>query len=375
MKTAYGFRTVLVVLVCVFGVLGQAPSGNVPNSVPIVSIPVSVTNHSGAPVTGLNAASFSLSEDGQNRAPESAREVAPVMVGKGNRIAFVVLDVTVRAQPDTQGETRSVCLQLLASAVTKGTLISLSEMALDGLHVIHEIKTPSSILVSALLQLDDAHHFLTHRDQLQAMRTAAEDNSLLAAETGRLRRFRRGTIETGKARESFLAQLRAFQEMAGALQRAEGRKTVIWLTRYFPIEVIGDKNSPINTDSRFPASASIDYQRTVNLLNAAQISIFPLQIEGPEQISPIQVEASERTRVVLEQFAESTGGTVLGASDSLENVVNHAEDLSTSYYLLTFHPEIIKTGQRWTNLKVRLNDRSLRVTSQWPVRVSPVEVS
>jgi hypothetical protein len=200
MKTAYGFRTVLVVLACVFGVLGQAPSGNVPNSVPIVSIPVSVTNHSGAPVTGLNAASFSLSEDGQNRAPESAREVAPVMVGKGNRLAFVVLDATVRAQPDTQGETRSVCLQLLASAVTKEILISLSEMALDGLHVIHEIKTPSSILVSALLQLDDEHHFLTHRDQLQAMRTAAEDNSLLAAETDRLRRFRRGTIETGKSR-------------------------------------------------------------------------------------------------------------------------------------------------------------------------------
>jgi hypothetical protein len=81
--------------------------------------------------------------------------------------------------------------------------------------------------------------------------------------------------------------------MAGALQRAQGRKTVIWLTRYFPIEVIGDENSPINTDSRFPASASIDYQRTVNLLNAAQISIFPLQIEGPEQISPIQLEGSE----------------------------------------------------------------------------------
>ena len=113
-----------------------------------------------------------------------------------------------------------------------------------------------------------------------------------------------------------MAQLKAFQEMAGALHHVGGGKTVIWLTGYFPVEVNDVKDS-INIDSygiwsSFPVKpASIDYQRTVNLLNEAQISIFPVQLAG-----------SQRTKIGLQQIAQSTSGKVMASSDALEKLIS-----------------------------------------------------
>ena len=50
-------------------------------------------------------------------------------------------------------------------------------------------------------------------------------------------------------------------------------------------------------------------------------------------------------------------------SDALQDLVKRAEDRSTVYYLLTFHPEVPKTDLKWTGVKVRLSDESLDVRS------------
>ena len=46
-----------------------------------------------------------------------------------------------------------------------------------------------------------------------------------------------------------LTQLKAFQTIAVALQHAHGRKTVVWLASYFPIE-INEVEGSINVESR-----------------------------------------------------------------------------------------------------------------------------
>jgi hypothetical protein len=189
MTRACWFRTMLVVLGFVLDMFGQATGGNGRSPVPVVSIPVTVTNRTGEPVSGLNAVSFSLLEGSQPRALESVREVAPVAVGKRkDKVPFIVLDA-IGSPSTAQGEIRKECLQVLADAVANGNPISLSEIDHDGLHIIHEITTPSSIPLSALLQVDSENRFLTHRDQLQAIATAPEDKSLLVAETDRVRAF------------------------------------------------------------------------------------------------------------------------------------------------------------------------------------------
>jgi len=90
---------------------------------------------------------------------------------------------------------------------------------------------------------------------------------------------------------------------------------------------------------------------TVNQLNYAHISIFPVQLAG-----------EMHTHIGLWRIAQSTGGEVISYSNALEKLIKYAEDRSTSYYLLAFQPKVT-TGLKWTKLKVQLNDQSLKVTS------------
>jgi VWFA-related protein len=362
--------TLLLVLICSVWSFGQSPNGSQAQAGPArtVSIPVTVTDRSGEPVGGLNASNFSLSQSGQMQTLESVSEVAPIIAGKRKgKVPFVVLDAL--GSPFTaQGETRKECLQLLAEAATNETPISLSEVDHDGLHPVHDLGTPNSALVSALLQLDKEHSFLAHRDQLKAMETNGGDNSLVAPETDRLRRFRQGTNESLNMMETLLAQLKAFQEMAVALQRAHGRKTVLWLAGQFMVEV-NEAEDSINVNSSgirspFPVkSATIDYQRTIDLLNDAQISLFPVQMPVDWRHIRIPVNAEEISKIGLREIAQSTGGESMAFSDTLPNLVKRAEDLSTAYYLLTFHPEVPKVSPKWTSLKIRLSEQSLDVRS------------
>jgi VWFA-related protein len=369
-RGSYYRATLLLVLICSAWSFGQSPNATQApaGSARTVSIPVTVTNRSGEAVAGLNASNFSILQSGHMQTLESVSEVAPIIVGKKKgKVAFVVMDAL--GGPSTeQGETRRECLQLLADAVTNETPISLSEVDHDGLRSVHDLGTPNSVLVSALLQLDKEHSFLTHRDQMKAMETNPADTSLVAAETDRLRRFQRGTDESANRMGTLLTQLKAFQQMAVALQRARGRKTVLWLAGQFTV-VVDEAEGSINLDSfgiqsSFPIkSLTVDYQRTIDLLNDAQISIFPVQMTVDWRHIRLPVNAEEISRIGLREIAQSTGGESMAFSDTLPNLVKRAEDLSTVYYLLTFHPEVPNASPKWTRIKVQLSDQSLGVRS------------
>jgi VWFA-related protein len=331
-------RGALVVLILQCLSLGQSPGASQASPVRIVSIPVTVLDRNDSPISGLNASSFSLLQSGRKQTLVSFSEVTPITVGEAKaKIEFVVLDA-IGSPAKVQGEARKECLQLLVHAATNNRPISLSEIDHDGLHPVHEIGTPNPVLVSALLQLDKESTFIAHREQLEAMTASSKDSSLVVAEVNRLRSFR--------------------QDIALALQRAHGRKTVIWLTGWFPIE-INDAQDSINVESfgiesGFSVkSASVDYQRTIDLLNDAQISVFPIDIGG----------GGFRSTIGLRQIAQSTAGEYMANSEGLQNLVKRAEDRSTVYYLLAFRPEIIRTDLKWTRLEIKLNDESLRAKS------------
>jgi VWFA-related protein len=344
-------RVLLVVLVCALDCFARVPVQNASESDRVVTIPVTVTTRTGEAVADLTASDFVLLLRGRKTSIQTVHEVTPVAVGKNRtRVAFVVLD-SIGSPLAAQGQARGECLRFLAQSVVSNTAVSLLEIDSDGLRAIHQVGTPNSVLVSSLLQMDSESHFLENRDQLQKLGYAPQDKSMLAAELDRLRAFRHGTIAQTNMMRTFLAQLRAFQTLANSLERVPGRKTVVWLTGYFPVEINNYEDS-ININSYgirsgFPVkSATVDYQKTVDLLNDAQVSIFPVQFG--------EVVDSERTTIGLRQLAQSTGGELLNFSDSLDRLVERAENQSGVYYLLTFRPDVIKTDLKWEGLKVKL---------------------
>jgi VWFA-related protein len=355
---------ILPIFICIVWSLGQSPSASQLDPSRIVSVPVTVMNRNGEPVRGLNASSFSLLQDGRKQTVDSILEVAPITVGKGNvKIAFVAYDALRDGTLEEDLEARRECLGLLADAATNESPISFFQIDQDGFLVVHEVATPNPILASALLQLDKEARFLKHRNQLEAKGATPEATSLVVAEADRLRRFRNGTVQSKVPSGQFagpigtlLLKLKGLQEMALALQSVHGRKTVIWLAGWFPVEVNDRAERIVFFDrvgalSPIVSSASVDYQRTIDLLNEAQISIYPVLMGRYFPSSGIS------------DFAQSTGGEIIYKWDTLLDAVKRAEDRSTPYYLLTFHAAAIKSDLKWTRLKIKLSGESLRVRS------------
>jgi len=65
----------------------------------------------------------------------------------------------------------------------------------------------------------------------------------------------------------------------------------------------------------------------------------------------------------LRQFARSTGGEAINDSDTIDNLIKHAEDLTDSYYLLRFRPESVKSDIKWSTLRVQVNGEPVIVKS------------
>jgi VWFA-related protein len=324
-----------------------------------IVIPVTVTNKAGAPVTGLTEAAFSVQEGNRSLTVESVAEIAPLTAGKNRfKVAFVVMDAI--ATPMTvQPQIRKECLQFLATSVANGVPVSLSEIGRGGLRVVHEVTTPNSVLSAALLAIDSEKPFLTNADQLRAL-AAPQDKSLLLSETDRLRQFRQGAVELANMIGRFTYQLQAFQQIATALEHVQGRKTIVWLTGYFPVDIAQGQDS-ITLNSRPIKSATIDYQRTINMLNTAQISVFPVQLSDntsdPKQQMMVygQSNLDRNTTNGLRQFARGTGGEAMNGSSVIEELVKRAQDGTTSYYLVKFTPEKVKSDTKWRPLKVQVS--------------------
>jgi VWFA-related protein len=356
---------------------GRSSNGTPAGPVRTVTIPVTVTNKSGEPVSELTASSFSLWQGGRKQTLESVAEVAPITVGqRKTKVAFVVVDQLDRTQ-----EVLKECFQLLADAVINDSPVSLSEIDDDGLHVVHEVSTANSILASALLQLDTEHPFLAHRDPLKAMEATAPDKSLVVEEADRLRHFGQGTLGTPlhgsglqHGIEGQLVELRGLQEMATALEHAHGRKTVLWLAGRFQTDV-NEAEDSVNVGSTGITnnyydwkSLTFQYQKTIDMLNDAQISVFP--VHSP--LLPPKYDLDfEQTRNALRRLAQDTGGEWMEYSDTLSNIVKRAEDKSTVYHLLTFQPEVPKNRQKWTTLKVNVSEQSLKVQAPSGLFVFP----
>ena len=167
--------------------------------------------------------------------------------------------------------------------------------------------------------------------------------------------------------------LEAFRQLAGSFGGIQGKKTVIWLT--------GDA-SPLNptllyriigpdTSAQTQATPWWEMAKTYELLNAAGISVFPLDIRGianPGLLSagdkmshdefnqtvrgsqaddmsayanPTDLRQGEAANAALamDAVAGETGATVLSGSNDIGELLGRANKLWTSYYVLAFVPE------------------------------------
>lgn len=194
--------------------------------------------------------------------------------------------------------------------------------------------------------------------------------------------------------------LEAFRELAGSFGGIPGKKTVIWLT--------GDA-SPLNPSMLYrilvnERSAETvptswwEMAKTYDLLNAASISVFPMEIRGianPGLLSagqtmsksefeqtirgsygddmssyanPTDLREGEAANagLAMSAVAAETGGTVLAGSNNIEDLLGRAHRLWSSYYVLAFVPEIPQdnSAPKYHTIKVSVDRKGVQILSR-----------
>jgi VWFA-related protein len=181
--------------------------------------------------------------------------------------------------------------------------------------------------------------------------------------------------------------LQNLNQLAAFLGSFPGRKNVIWLSGAFPLELFGQ------TAMRF--DDSID--KTVNLLAAARVAIYPVDVRGtnvptyytaensldptitsaPQLLGPppgvtadapnagqggfaggLQNESQTKNSSdsTMDMLASQTGGKAFYNQNDLSGIIGKVTDQSTNFYTISYAPGNPKMNGGYRKIEVKVGD-------------------
>ncbi|MGA9557053.1 MAG: VWA domain-containing protein, partial [Terriglobales bacterium] len=176
--------------------------------------------------------------------------------------------------------------------------------------------------------------------------------------------------------------LEAMQQVAQALGGFPGRKSLIWAGGGFPFSVSDNtmQLAPAGRDSLTDVLPM--YERTWQLLNDAQIALYPIDVKGLTSNTPsaaISVPNNPRhpgafnrsaswrqldTQATLETFAAATGGRPYFNSNDLVKGFRQSVNDSAQYYMLGYYLDRSNTKSGWRKLAVKVKRDHVEVRAR-----------
>jgi len=376
----------------------------------LVQIPTIVTDKAGNHVHGLTRESFQILENGKEQKLANVEEFTashtPVPVPKASEGEFTNLDATSRTPTsiviiaiDTintpfsdQAWGRKQLVSYLADHVEPTQATALVQINSRGMKVISWLTTDPKTLVEALKKVKGEIPAMQGTD-LDAQAAAANGDVgltsslgpapdlsgysdptfglqqfILSADAGIVRLQQNRAIEI---------TLDAFLDIARSVSGIPGRKALIWATGGFPF--IMDNFSAV------PGGyLSVLYERTMQALNDAQISIYPVDVRGlvttstvsdatytglktgPGMTRSIVARSWLQTTTLdtLKDVAEMTGGRAFYNNNDVATGFRRAADDSAEYYVLSYYLDTSNTKAGWRQLKVKVNKPGMEVRAR-----------
>jgi hypothetical protein len=119
------------------------------------------------------------------------------------------------------------------------------------------------------------------------------------------------------------------------------------------------------------------YEHTWQLLNDAQISLYPVDVKGLQTITPsasitnpgknyVRSMSSRQmdTQSTLETFASMTGGRAYYNSNDLVKGFRDAVNDSAEYYMLGYYLDRTKTKAGWRKLAVKVDQKHIDIRAR-----------
>jgi VWFA-related protein len=367
----------------------------------LVQVPVVITDKSGQHVHGLKKDDFRVFENGKERNVTAFEEVTathrPVVIAplKPGQFTNLVMD---REQPRSitilaldmvntpfldQSYTRKELIRYLANNMDTGQTLALVLITAKGLKVVSGLTTSPEALQLALKKVST---------ELSAMQTVDADTEVDAFTGYTDNLFTPATAtSTEVAASNFISRgpdvdyaqykqeaaiettMQSFLSLAWSLSGIPGRKALLWATGGFPFTM----DSPAAVPG---GRLSVLYERAMQALDDAQISIYPVDAQGLVNYSlganvgrvpsgaVLSRQITNRAWLMnakqdtLNDFAEMTGGRAFYNTNDLAGAFQRATDDASSYYVLGYYLDTknIKPGWRELKVKVEKKDTQLR---------------
>jgi VWFA-related protein len=373
----------------------------------LVLIPTVISDKSGNHITGLKKEDFTVLENGaeqQIATFEEIRSEPRTLLRLSNpnqfsnfvadqpstsRITLIVLDF-INTPFMAQAAGRQELLKYLTQSVDAREPTALYTLTRTGLEAIHDFTTDPRVLVAALHNVKgDAYEMVDSPEEVESITgTASPDGSAGApsaatttsktsgqagvqAEAARLQAMLGDAELNFQSFEQRLAityTLDGMQQIAQALTGYPGRKSVIWASGGFPFSV-SDNSIQLTPAGRDDLSDVLPmYEHTWQLLNDAQISLYPVDIKGLQVVTMPSVSVGKPgknygshamlkqldTQSTLQMFASMTGGRAYFNSNDLVKGFREAVSDSSQYYMLGYYLDHSNTKPGWRKLTVRV---------------------
>jgi VWFA-related protein len=391
----------------------------------LVLVPTLVTDKSGNHILGLKKEDFTVLENGAEQKvatfeeitsdphrlsrPRNPDEFSNSLPGgsSNRRVTLIVLDF-INTPFMAQAAARQDLLQYLTQSVDQREPAALYTLNRSGIHVIHDFTTDPRILVAALHKVKgDAYEMVDSEEEVEDITgTASPDGSAdetsgagspnggsskgagsskgsasVASEAQKLQTMMEDAELNFQSFEQRLAityTLQAMQQVSQALAGFPGRKSLIWASGGFPFSVSDNtmQLAPAGRDSL--ADVLPMYEHTWQLLNDAQIALYPVDVKGLQVVT--MPSASVRnpgknyarhmswkqldTQSTLQTFASMTGGRAYYNSNDLAKGFRDAVNDSAEYYMLGYYLDRSKTKSGWRKLAVKVKREHVEVRAR-----------
>jgi VWFA-related protein len=372
----------------------------------LVQVPVVVADKSGNHIHGMTKDDFHVFENGKEQKISTFEEIVttntriPVIAPKPGEFTNLTLSeqqprtVTVIALDTVntpfldQTYGRRELVKYLAGSLDSGQVLALMIITSHGLKIVQGLTGDPAQLLQVLKKASgetpamqgvdiDAQADAAVGDvpDIPAVTPGSDPSAAIAA-----------FVERGDAIYSQFQQqnaiettMNAFLGIAWSLSGIPGRKSVIWATGSFPFTI----SSPAAVPGGYLSTL---YERTMAALTAAQISVYPVDVRGLVNTSPIGDASRSNSNIrtgpalarqisnrswlqqssidTLNEFADMTGGKAFYNTNDLASSFKRAADDASSYYLAGYYLDTNNNHAGWRQLKIKVDKKDTDVRAR-----------
>jgi VWFA-related protein len=383
-----------------------------------VLLDVVVTDKSGAPVTGLKADAFSVFEKGkpqtigyfeEHKADVDAKPVELPTLPMNTFTNFspiqapasvnVLLLDSLNTPIIDQAYVHKQAMKFL-KGMKPGSRMAIFTMGI-GLRFVQGFSDDPAILMAALgdkkvSEIQDSVLIKGQQESLAQETLLGQMEEVMPAGPG-------GTVTAGTAAmidamggtfdrtEQMQDDDRAYrtmenlQHLAKFLGSFPGRKNLIWFSEDIPITFVGMSTSQFDgTDTRTETRFEDDLKKTIDLLAAARVAVYPVDARGasvntfytaenatnPLSSTPsalVGIGGQQATQVLNEDtqrntaqetmraLAHDSGGKAFVNTNGLSEVISDVVKTSADFYTITYSPDDKDMDGRFRPIEVKLN--------------------